>query len=242
MVHTLPDYSSKWKANTIFSIPDMGELAARMGSIVTHDRRGNVICLDDFEGATLLWNTAFVGVGADAAVVVDWPKSGDHSCKLTAGAGAGGSASIQKYYGCPVTGNMGMEISFTVHADTKTMIFHFTYYDGTNYNLGYIQYQHSLSRLILQDQDLNIQVLIDPIHLEDTYKTYHTFKMVINTDTLMYTRMIIDDTEIDISAYGLYSFASAVEASLYTLIRHVSDNAAVRDVWIDNFILTQNED
>ena len=38
------------------SISDMGEVAARLGSIDIYDKRGDVVFFDNFEGAFLRWN------------------------------------------------------------------------------------------------------------------------------------------------------------------------------------------
>ncbi|MFH1593720.1 MAG: hypothetical protein ABID09_03365, partial [Candidatus Omnitrophota bacterium] len=94
MAHTNPDYTSKGKLNTITASTDNAELAVRLGSVVTFDRRGNVIFIDDFEGATLFWTTGGAGVGNVEALTAAWGKSGSQSCELTAGAGAAGQARI----------------------------------------------------------------------------------------------------------------------------------------------------
>ena len=46
MVHTLPDYSTKYRMTNVFGNIDHSELAARLGSPSTFDRRGNIIFMD----------------------------------------------------------------------------------------------------------------------------------------------------------------------------------------------------
>jgi len=49
VAHGAPDWWGTEQTSTVHLVQDVGELAARLGSIVTFDRRGNVIWLTSFE-------------------------------------------------------------------------------------------------------------------------------------------------------------------------------------------------
>ncbi|GAH58675.1 unnamed protein product, partial [marine sediment metagenome] len=53
MVHTLPDYSTKYKMTNLFGNLDNSELAARIKPLSMLDRAGHLIWYDDFEADTL---------------------------------------------------------------------------------------------------------------------------------------------------------------------------------------------
>ncbi|GAI56753.1 unnamed protein product, partial [marine sediment metagenome] len=55
MAHGQPDFGMYQIAKTIYRLADMGELAVRLGSIVTHDRRGDVIWMDNFDSGIAKW-------------------------------------------------------------------------------------------------------------------------------------------------------------------------------------------
>ena len=56
MGHGYPDYGTQGPVSTVHSIQDLGELAVRLGSIVTFDRRGNVLWLDGFDSGIGAWS------------------------------------------------------------------------------------------------------------------------------------------------------------------------------------------
>jgi len=241
MVHTLPDYTSKYKNNTVSGIADNAELAARLGSIVTFSRTGNVIALDDFEGATLFWDTTGAGVGAFAGIVADWGKSGSQSCKLTAGAGAGGLAGIYKYFGVATAGKLALEISFTVDDDTDHFSLNFIHHDGTNRYAAYIEYDHANNRFEIDDDGVVRNILPGSDLLAGGTNSFHTWKLFIDTSTRSYDKMIVDNIQTDLSAYTIPTILDPLRSSIYVYMRHYSTDVAAKTIWIDNFILTQNE-
>jgi len=48
-----PDYGQAGPTSLIATVPDLGELAARLGSNNTWDRRGFILWYDDFEASVL---------------------------------------------------------------------------------------------------------------------------------------------------------------------------------------------
>ena len=64
MAGETPDYGRLSAQATVFPVTDLGELAARLGSIVSHDRRGDVIWLDGFEDGLDKWQPTTSGSGA----------------------------------------------------------------------------------------------------------------------------------------------------------------------------------
>ncbi|GAI49683.1 unnamed protein product, partial [marine sediment metagenome] len=58
-----PDYGSSAVKEVAGTLADMGELAARLSSIVEYDRRGDVVYLDDFEEPVLKWSPLAAGAG-----------------------------------------------------------------------------------------------------------------------------------------------------------------------------------
>ncbi len=139
MVHTLPDYTSKWKTQTVTAIADNAELAARLKSIVTFDRRGNIIWMDDFEGAILLWETALSGTDAAIAISAASAHQGSTSCKLTAGKTATRYAIIRKDLAPVKESRFGLECCFTVEDKTHKMVLAISRWDGHDYWYGAIE-------------------------------------------------------------------------------------------------------
>ena len=71
MVHTLPDYTTKYKTAIVFGNLDHAELAARLGSIDIYDRRGAVIDLDNFEAPYMRWIGETLGGGGNVTLTTE---------------------------------------------------------------------------------------------------------------------------------------------------------------------------
>lgn len=241
MVHSLPDYTSKFKNTTVFSVVDNSELAARLASPNVYDRRGNVVFMDDFEGAVLQWETGGLGVGDVEDISVGNARNGSQSCILTAGAGVVGQAYIYKYLGILNPGKIGLETSFTVNSSTTYVSFQFWYYDGTEVHRGYMTYDLPNTRWFYFNDAGGDTILANGVDLRTTNSPWHTAKLVLDTNTDNYVRFIYNNTEIDMSNIGLYHTADASDSMVQIGITHYSNNAAIKSIYIDNVILTQNE-
>lgn len=226
---------------TIFANIDDAELAARLGSINTFDRRGNTVFMDDFEAAVLKWGTD--GAGANNAVTLSaaWAKNGSQSCKLTAGEGAGGQAWIFKYIGALTTGKVGAECSFTVDADTGAITMELRYYLGTRYYTAYIKYIKADTKFQYTNSDGAWTDLLLDIDLESTKDTFHTVKLVIDTNALEYVQFQVNNHSVSMADLGLFRVNVALATTLYFAVNHASAHANVKSIYVDNIILTQNE-
>jgi len=71
VAHGTPDWGVTAGARTVYQMTDLGELAVRLGSIVTHDRRGDVIFLEDFEEGMGRWRFPRTPLGET------WPMKHD---------------------------------------------------------------------------------------------------------------------------------------------------------------------
>lgn len=217
------------------------ELAARLGSIHSFDRRGNILLLDDFEAGILRWDNDGAGDNHTETVNAGAAKSGTQSCKLTAGEGAGGQSWIYKYLGVPVSGKIGAEFSFTIDDDTTTITVDFRWLDGAKYYKAYIKYEKAQDRFRYLDKDNAWQDLFTNFKLVASSKTFHTMKIVIDTGLLEQVRFMLDNQTKDTSGVALRPDTDTTAASIYLGINHTSAHADVKSIYVDNIIITQNE-
>jgi len=225
----------------IFGQIDSGELAARLGSIDTYDRRGNIIWMDDFESSTLKWLIGTFGTNAGVTISTDTAMIGDCCCKLTAGEGANGLSSITTYIHPKILGKIGFEFGFTVDDDTKTVQGSIYHFDGTTEYISLVTYDHANSRLRYTDNDAGNVDLATSYTLEDLLDTFHTMKIVIDSSTKKPVRLLVDENTYDLSAYTAKENAGSGGERIQLAVTHISDHASVKSIYIDNVILTQNE-
>ncbi len=82
MVHTLPDYTSKWKMLKLSANVDNAELAARINGINTFDRRGNVLYIEDFVCPNIVHPISYLGGAGAATISCAYRKTGEYSLKV----------------------------------------------------------------------------------------------------------------------------------------------------------------
>lgn len=217
------------------------ELAARLGSIVTYDRRGDVVWFDDFQSGLAAWTKTKGGTGADAYITADNAKRGAFCCKMISGKDEGRYMSITHYGGGLVFSKLGVEISFTLNLFITELRVPFIYYDGTNWYDTDIRLYPMDRELKYKGSDALYHSFATLIKLDTTQYVFHTLKYVIDLPNGKYNRVLLDNIVYDLSdialkkrtstEYPIYSFnIMAKTAEDVTKISYVADA-----------ILTQNE-
>ena len=210
------------------------ELACRLGSIDTFDKRGNVILMDDFDCSTLKWIKSYSGADSDVYISNDYAVQGSCSCKLISGV-ASAPAGIVKYIHPQILGRIGMEFSFTVDSDTNSVSVNAVYSDGSNEYTYVLTYNHVSNNIIINGVTVNDSAFI----LESGYVTFHTFKFVFDTNNHKPVRLLINEYDFDISNTAV-TVAGSSNSYLKMSVTHIS-TGLVDPIYIDNVIITQNE-
>lgn len=241
MGHTAPDWSWMGKVSTIYALQDMAELAARLGSPVTFDRRGNVIWFDDFSEGTHGWTAIPLGGGAAASLAVEHTLLSPYSYKLTAGNSTPWTCTLLR--SMPITRPTKVGIEVIARYSTAKGTFDI----GLDYYLDNEQYPWR-ARI-----DPSTPTLLQVYHAGDyvTVKEYprwyaspepfFTLKLVIDLEDLSYERLIFNKDEVDVSAYAATAAGYTGLDMLRIALTLTSGGAWNPDIWVSGVILTQNE-
>lgn len=236
-----PDFGAMAVKEVAASISDMGELAARLGSIVIYDKRGDVVDLDDFEEPVLRWQSLTTGTGSyirfDSASV----KSASQAIKLHSVSEAYGTATIGKNYSILASEVLGFEFCFSNLSDDIFLNTLFRILDGANLKIAGIRYDPNLDKLYIYDSTGGYVLFASDLPLVSENFIFHTLKIVVDFSTGYYKRLLLDDVEYDISDIAIYSGANTSPPLIYSSIGIANMAAIGGDVWIDNVILTQEE-
>lgn len=242
----LPDYSAPAPVGqlpkpTTYTLSDMAELAARLGSICTYDRRGDVIWLDDFECINIRWNSATSGAGSSVSLSNAASRSGEQSVAISGGTEIDGAALIERYLQIPVLSRIGFEISFTVPKVDSYMLLRLYIFDGEMLHEMYVYYQRSSHGLYLVEP-AGVVRLLDTVSLFERSSCFHTIKLVGDYTTDKYIRCCLNNREYDISSYTIIESADTRAPQLCMEVRVENDEAGSNPCYyMDDFILTQNE-
>lgn len=241
MAHGTEDWGVTSGLKTTYKLSDMGELAVRLGSIVSFDRRGDVVVLDDFEASTLKWHTIRVGTGAAAALSTTAARNGSQSLKLTMGDAENDTTYAYRYAPNPVLGKIGGEYSFSLGADLKLLTHTLLLRDGAYQHDPYIIYYPQDNILGYHDSDGGITELTDSLDLYEYPFFFNTWKLVVDFKKEEYVRAIVNEVEYDLSGISYKKTVSATTPLFRLALAVVNNSAGNHHVYVDDVIITQNE-
>ena len=241
MVHTLPDYTTKYKMTKIFGNIDDAELAARLGSINTFDRRGNVVWMDDFEAATLKWVSTTIGGLGSGALSTDTARNGASCFKMVTDNVTGRGWQILKRLPIPESGRLGIEFSMSSAVDKWRISVDFVLYTLAGTIRASYTWDEDSDRLwIIPSSGVSTDIFTDAEHTQDIH-LFNTMKLVVDIDNLKFVRALWNDVEIDLSNYALRQTGYTAAYFLGVNINvHARENVA-KTVYVDDVIITQNE-
>lgn len=219
------------------------ELAARMGSPVTFDRRGDIVFLDGFDSTLNAWQIDKTGAGEDAVVSTEYCDKGGFSCKLTTDAVNLNYSSIEHYMSVLGTSSrIGLEVGLSWSGVGPALQLCIMRYGSGTYQKGLMVLDTSVAlggKLGVVDAGVLTQIVTN-LNLSGDYYSFHRVKLVIDLGTDTFVRTLLDATEYDISEYSLESGISPAPASILTYIKLVSTGDA-EIAYVDSAIITQNE-
>lgn len=241
MAHGGPDYGVGAPIKTVYTLEDMAELAVRLGSPVSFDRRGNVIWFDDFEHSFNKWFTVIGGTGGSAAITNEKARTGALSCKVVTGDETDDTAIIGHYEPYPVLSKLGFEISLLTAATKAYIEFPCVIYDGTYKHDPGIKYDCETYVWYYYNTSGGWTAFTNAAKLTPSAYIFHTIKLVIDPDTQKYVRFIANNVETDLSAISYRHVADATNPVAGISISFAPKEDASKTIYYDDAIITQNE-
>lgn len=243
----LPDYSQAKPVGQVavgptYTLSDLAEAVARLGSINTYDRRGTIVDLDAFEGPTLNWISAVSPAPACyARLDSTYPKAGAQGVRLHVSNVAGAYSRISKAIASLPDQRLGIEISFCGLSNTCYFFMVLQFADGTTmHNIG-LRIEPAASTLAIWTGMDTYTDITDLQPIVDLNFYWHTCKLVADFTTDRYVRLLFDDVEYDISKNDVYTTDAVYKGVVWSVVRISPQVATGGDVYLDNYLLTQNE-
>jgi len=241
MARGLPDDSNIVKQGWIFNLDDMAELVARLDGVQGIDRLGNVCYLKTFESG--LSGLYFWG---DAPGCI-WRPSGDYaksvgvSAYLATRAVATSAVSWARGQSFPNTLSFGEEFSFSIFGAVRYVYVFLDVYTVPRWYQFWLRYEHTTGNVNYAAPAGAWPLLVTIPILAGGFNIWHNLKLVVDLSNNQYSRALIDGVvypmtgAIPESAGGAISPFIAPGGMVYTATN------AVAELYLDNFILTQNE-
>jgi len=245
MPHGAPDWSNVVKYYQVHRLDDMAELAARLGSVVQYDRRGDVFFMDSFENGKGKWFVASDGVGGQFIIDHEYAALNGFSGKLIP------PGSDQNWTGI-------RHIEPLVQSNTVGFSFRYGAWEGAQYHLIEIRVED-------EEEDREYKVRIDPLTVgPDRYQylnevgNWTTFggtervitwragfnyvKLVIDWRKKEYLRFLSNDKEYSLQGIAGYLRSSVTENRRFLFwYRVYGTDLGTEPGWIDCAVATMNE-
>jgi hypothetical protein len=218
----------------------MAELAARLGSPDTFDRRGDVIHMTTFANGWGGWQR-LGSTGAAHNICAYWGEYGNLHAWLTTGPNASDNVILRNTLFFPALGGQGYEASFVAVSGLRTFQLGAAVFTGSTLLDYRVQYIHTTGNLEILDADGYFHTLATPGIMREGYGTYTVMKMVFNTLTGKYARVLINGSTYLADNYSAYATSSSTRKGVDYYLWVITDIAAAIDVAVGHIIITQNE-
>lgn len=242
MAHGTPDWWGNVPSETVHGGVDTGELAARLGSIVTFDRRGNIVWMDAFENGLGPWEWS--GSGANNAVNLgtEITMHGSLAAYLHPGEEEAGEALIRHNLPFPVLGGIGIEVSFVPQEhmwDFDVILF---LWDGARRYDYQARYSHVAGNVYVCTGLEEYTPVGAPGVQGEGWHSHCIMKMVANCVTHKFERVLFNNHVYDASAHTVYSVADTdTKPVMVAYVSAFNTGVHLFDVPVDYVIVTQNE-
>lgn len=241
MPHGAPDWAEMAPRTTIYGGIDLAELAVRLGSIVSFDRRGDVVYLDDFQSGIEGYTYDLYGTDAAKEWSTETKKTGGLCLKLTGGKDAECRVDFMRGLHPSALKKIGFEFSWTFFINIDRMSIILKRRTGTEsieYSVRYDQVNEKLEYRGSDDEWHDIATgRLCTVRLD----AFNTWKLVADFEEEEFVRFILNETEYDLS--GIAPFREPDASVPHTLIQGIlKSRETFNDVaYIHDVILTQNE-
>jgi hypothetical protein len=241
MAHGTPDWGVTAGQKTVYQLTDLAELAVRLGSIVTYDRRGDVIFLEDFEDGLHLWTPDWEGSEPTVDLSIVRARHGAFSARLGVGTEAGSYARIQTTLTLPVLGPWGIEWSFNLAVALPYIDLYVEVAMGAEFASFAIRWVRATYELQYRDSSSNWVTFATDVVLDYTYNTWYTMKLVIDPSVPAYVRLMLGTEVYLLTDLAPYVYASSIFPTLNVQLVAEGPAVSTGQMWVDDVIITQNE-
>ena len=237
----LPDYGMYAALEHLGSMVDYGELAARLGSIVTFNREGNIIFWDDFEKTPLKWNITAPQPGRSIHHSQETALSGGQCVRLQTPDDVQDAVGIRRDFLPLISGNLGVEISFKIVERAVDFYLFLIIHTGVSVCTFELKINLLNSDMYFKDNGATWEIVASGLKLSNADHLFHTLKIVLNTDNMKPLRVLLNRTEYSLAAFNVACSPNAGNKGILCKFAIYDHGIERSNLFLDNFILTQNE-
>lgn len=241
MAHGAPDCGNVLMPSQAYRLDDLGEHAARLGSVVLYYRSGNVLFMEDFESGLDGWEQVAPGPGSSIVLETLHSYMGSISCQMVASAGGATETTIIKHLPLPTSGHLGFSLLYQLWQEVHYIVWEIDYsIAGARYYLP-IGYYPNTGVLVQQSGWPGASVFATHYIQPQDISGFHQMKMVVDIDTPYYVSLDLDGIKYDLTGYSAPPFAALSCPRLDIRMDVAASGGDEAIVTVDNVVVTFNE-
>lgn len=218
------------------------ELAARLGSPMVYDKRGQVMFMESFEDGWYRWILNKDGLLAAGEITPTVAATGGYCVKLTGGSDDTNLAGIERRVASRPVGRMGLEFSFSVPGSWDYILASLYLYTGALVYIAAIKFVFATGNLRVLDEHLGYPIAGTGTALGGDAHWFNTIKIVGDVSTGLYNRLMFNNQEIPIPTNTLkVDDAVGVPPGVKVDIAFYSREGSNDVMYLDDIILTGAE-
>lgn len=241
MAHGAPDDSNVVKRADLFRVDDDAELAARLGSILTYRRSGEVISLEDWSGGYGAWERVTSGTNSSIVLSGDKFQSGGVSLRGRAGPTTSNYWRISRYLprlDSTVLGFQGALCLTTEPGDIDILL----RVDAvTTYTTYLLRYDRSAMRWYYQDATQTWVTFTDSMDLDYRGTVFLQWQVVVDMEKEEYVRLSLNHETWSLVGIPARVAPYVTYNSIQARVQMYGTGSGYVEAYLDNVVLTQNE-
>jgi len=241
MAHGQPDFGAYSAKKTVGSMADNAELAARLGSIVTYDRKGDIMFADGLESGLSPYRISGAGTGWSVTQSNEHSRNGAFSAKLMCGSDGVREARLHKFLPYPIFSDLGFEASFTMHDDVEYILLYIGIEGAINLIEARIQFDQDNSRLRYFNIGGTYTTIQAGLTLWEDDDMFNTLKVVVDFVKNEYVRVMLNERTWDLAGIPINTSGAFFPPHMFANIYCRGVAAKNAAIWADDLIVTQNE-
>jgi len=237
LVAILKDNADQWGEKVDVGL---GELAARLDSPISWDRRGQVVRMQTFVDGLGYCVGAASGAGSSVGFDTGVFQTGKQSYKLITGTDVNKSAQVTMYSDFSPSDRLGFEFAFSIASQPDFVNMGCTVWTGAKENYIYLRWLKTTNKLQVQDGDYAWQDVCD-FQLPVVPQLFVSIKLVADLTLRSYVRLLSRGVEYDISAHTFARANSVTHPYLSYMIQAKETGVVSHMIYLDRMIVTTNE-
>jgi len=240
MVHGMPDEAHVKSYTDITRTDDISELAARLGSPQTYERRGNVLYVDDFSHGANTW-TVTRGLGTENATLSGtYNLVGGAALLLQNTQGVGETVYAVRYLPLFSDAIYGLFFMLSINtAGNKIQCQALHFGDTTRWNYVITLYPNEKT-LYYTPSGGTPSLLTDNLDIFNGSEIFHLVGIIFDTIKHEWVQVIIDNVVYDVSGIEPTSIPNSIPPHFRFGIVSISTSELDTTTIVDSIVLTQN--